>query len=418
MGTLTENPLVTVVTPSYNQGQFIRATIESVLSQDYPAVEYIIMDGGSTDETAAVAKDYASRLTFISEKDRGQSHAINKGFHMARGHILAWLNSDDVFLPGSIGAGVGGFRRNPTAGAVYGEGYQMDREGKITSRFAHTGPPNLWKLVYLSDYVLQQTLYFRKDVLDDVGYLDEDLHYTMDWDLLIRIGLRYPMEYVPEFMGCLREYAEAKSFSGGAARIREIGQMLRKHTGMRLPPGLVIYGLDTHSQGWCERIGRMCGPHLRPVSRKIQFAIRAAAGLMIGHTVYHAQGLYADGCAGRVLRYVLPSGTGQLIIEGHVPAQFRGLGGQRIQVEANGQRFGRYAIPCGDFQLVLDVPACLHGQPLLLALTSLHWTKPALLPMWGDRRRIAFQCKDIRWELAPEAPPPDSATPGREATPA
>src|SRR5882762_1034753 len=91
-----ERPLVTVVTPSYNQGHFIRATIESVLSQDYPNLEYIIMDGGSTDATAAVAKDYASRLTFISEKDRGQSHAINKGFHMAQGSILAWLNSDDL----------------------------------------------------------------------------------------------------------------------------------------------------------------------------------------------------------------------------------------------------------------------------------------------------------------------------------
>ena len=96
------NPLVTVVTPSYSQGQFIRATIESVLSQDYPHIEYIIMDGGSTDETASVVKDYASRLTFISEKDRGQSHAINKGFLMARGSILGWLNSDDLYLPGCI----------------------------------------------------------------------------------------------------------------------------------------------------------------------------------------------------------------------------------------------------------------------------------------------------------------------------
>ena len=90
------NPLVTVVTPSYNQGHFIRATIESVLSQDYPEVEYIIMDGGSTDATASVAKDYASRLTFISEKDRGQSHALNKGFAQTRGEIIGWINSDDT----------------------------------------------------------------------------------------------------------------------------------------------------------------------------------------------------------------------------------------------------------------------------------------------------------------------------------
>src|SRR5690349_15995087 len=110
-----QEPLVTVVTPSYNQGQFIRATIESVLSQDYPHVEYIIMDGGSTDETAAVVKDYASRLTFISEKDRGQSHAINKGFARARGKVLSWLNSDDLYLPGAIRTAVDGFARNPQA---------------------------------------------------------------------------------------------------------------------------------------------------------------------------------------------------------------------------------------------------------------------------------------------------------------
>src|SRR4051794_8626300 len=99
-------PVVTVVTPSYNQGSFIRATIESVLRQDYPHIEYIVMDGGSTDETASVVKDYASRLKFISERDRGQSHAINKGFRTAKGDILAWLNSDDLFLPGAVEAAV------------------------------------------------------------------------------------------------------------------------------------------------------------------------------------------------------------------------------------------------------------------------------------------------------------------------
>ena len=99
-------PLVTIVTPSYNQGRFIRATIESVLAQDYPAIEYIIMDGGSTDETAAIASEYKERLTFISESDRGQSHAINKGFRMARGEIVSWINSDDIILPGAVGHAV------------------------------------------------------------------------------------------------------------------------------------------------------------------------------------------------------------------------------------------------------------------------------------------------------------------------
>ena len=182
------NPLVSIVTPSYNQGPFIRATIESVLSQDYPDIEYIIMDGGSTDETASVVKDYSSRLTWISEKDRGQSHAINKGFQMAKGSVVAWMNSDDVYLPGAVSRGTAELVANPRFGAVYGEGYLIDRVGKITKRFPVTEPFNLWKLVHLSDYILQQTVFFRCSVFDDIGWVDEDLHYVMDWDLLIRIG--------------------------------------------------------------------------------------------------------------------------------------------------------------------------------------------------------------------------------------
>jgi glycosyltransferase involved in cell wall biosynthesis len=143
------------VTPSYNQGEFIRATIESVLSQDYPNLRYIVMDGGSTDQTAAIAAEYGSRLTWISEKDRGQAHAINKGFAMASGEIVAWLNSDDIFLPGAVKRAVRGFSSAPPGiGAIYGEGYLMDREGHFRRRFPHTEPFNLWKLMYLSDYVL------------------------------------------------------------------------------------------------------------------------------------------------------------------------------------------------------------------------------------------------------------------------
>src|SRR5580704_13013939 len=157
-------PLVTIVTPSFNQGRFIRATIESVLSQDYPNLEYIIMDGGSTDETSAIAAEYGTRLKWISEKDRGQSHAINKGFRMAKGEIVSWLNSDDIILPGAVACAVNAFSRNPRLGAVYGEGYQIDIDGNIKCRFPATEPFNLWKLIYLSDYILQQTAYFRRSV--------------------------------------------------------------------------------------------------------------------------------------------------------------------------------------------------------------------------------------------------------------
>ena len=389
------DPLVTIVTPSYNQGHFIRATIESVLSQDYPNLEYIIMDGGSTDETAAVAREYGSRLTFVSEKDRGQSHAINKGFRKARGSILSWLNSDDLYLPGAVSKAVAAWRGKPSAGAVYGEGYLIDRSGATTSRFPFTEAFNLWKLVNLSDYVLQQTVYFRKDVLEEVGYLDEDLHFAMDWDILIRIGMQYPLLYIPEYMGCLREYPEAKSFAGGIRRAREIREMLQRHTGKRIAPGSIVYGLDTYQKIWCDRIERTCGP-LKPVARTLQSAVRLAAGTIIGRTIHHSQGLYSDGWAGRRLRYMLPPEGGVLVIEGSVP-EYRGLDGQRLDVAANGRRLARLEIPLGAFALTLEIPPELRGHALDLTVTASRWITPGRFTLRGDRRRLAYVLKDIRW---------------------
>jgi len=393
---MQQPPLVSVVTPSYNQGRFIRATIESVLSQNYPHVEYIIMDGGSTDETASVVKDYASRLKFISEKDRGQSHAINKGFQMARGTILSWLNSDDLYLPGCIHTAVDGFRRNPAAGALYGEGYLIDSSGNRTGRFPWTEPFNLWRLAYLSDYVLQQTVYFRRDVLDEVGPLDEDLHYTMDWDILIRIGMRYGLAYIPEYMGCLREHLEAKSSAGGTQRTREIREMLRRHTGLRISPGYIVYGLDTAHQLWCRQVERMLTPTLKPVAAGLQSGIRLAAGLIIGRTITHSQGWYSDGWAGRRVRYMLPPGNEPVLIEGRLPPEYDDLYGQRLYISANGRELRAFDVQFGDFQFAVSPPFEGHDRPLRLEIRALQSFMPGRFTLRGDRRRLAYLLKSIR----------------------
>lgn len=389
------DPIVSVITPSYNQGHFIRATIESVLSQDYPHVEYIVMDGGSTDETSSVVKDYASRLTFISEKDRGQSHAINKGFRMARGSILSWLNSDDIYLPGCITAAVNGFRENPAGGAVYGEGYLIDRSGNETGRFPCTEPFNLWKLAYLSDYILQQTVFFRRDTLDDVGPLDEDLHYTMDWDILIRIGLKYDLVYIPQFMGCLREYPEAKSSAGGMRRTREIREMLRRHTGRRLSPGYVVYGLDTWHQLTCQRIDGVLAPGLKQVTAGLKYGVRLTAGLIISHTIAHSQGLYPDGWAGRRLLYMLPASDGPIRIEGTLPDHDE-LYGQRLYIKANGRDVCGLDVPFGPFQFDITPPAGFGDGPLHLKITALRSFMPGRFTLNGDRRHLAYRLNSIR----------------------
>ena len=391
------DPLVTVVTPSYNQGHFIRATIESVLSQDYPHLEYIIMDGGSTDETAAVVRDYASQLTFISETDRGQSHAINKGFQRARGTILAWLNSDDLYLPGAVRTAVDAFRRNPAAGAVYGEGYLINAEGVVSGRFPHTEPLNLWKLVHLSDYILQQSVYFRRDVLDDVGYLDENLHYSMDWDILIRIASKYSLAYIPEYMGCLREYPAAKSSAGGKRRIRELRALLRRHTGQWVPPGYVVYGLDTYHKLWCDAISRMVPSRLEAVSSRLQWLVRTGAGLIIARTIRDSQGLYGDFWASRRLRYMLPPGEGSLLIEGSLPDWKGAFEGQKLVVTANDRYLGEFPVALGDFQVRVDIPPELQHQLLHLIVRAGRWAMPSRVALTGDRRRLAYYLKSIRW---------------------
>lgn len=391
--------LVTVVTPSYNQGQFIRATIESVLSQDYPHIEYIIMDGGSTDETAAVVKDYASRLTFISERDRGQSHAINKGFQLARGEVVSWLNSDDLYLPGAVRNAVEGWKANPDAGAVYGDGYLIDRAGEITSRFPCTEPFNLWKLVHLSDYVLQQTVYFRKDVLDRIGYLNEDLNYTMDWDILIRIGLQYPLLYIPEHMGCLREYPEAKSFAGGMRRASEIRRLLRRHTGKNLAPGYLVYGLDTYQKILCDRIAKFCGP-VDFARRFLQSGVRFAAGTIISRAIHHSQGLYPDGWAGRALRYMLPPGGSSLTFTGILP-EWREMTGQTLRIYVEKQLVGVEILKAGEFEFTIDLPQELCGRTINLAVIASKTCPARAYSGPTDSRRLAYILKGIRWAEPP-----------------
>jgi glycosyltransferase involved in cell wall biosynthesis len=391
---MPSDPLVTIVTPSYNQGHFIRATIESVLSQDYPGVEYIVMDGGSTDETASVVRDYASRLTFVSEPDRGQSHAINKGFSRGRGDILAWINSDDVYIPGAITAAVRAFSANPGCGMVYGEGYVIGRDGEVVSRFSHSRPFDLWRLVHLSDYILQQSAYFRRSALDQVGYLDETLHYGMDWDIFIRIGLKYPVCYVPEYLACIREYEETKSSSGGLVRARELHALLRKHTGMRLPPGSIVYSGETYlrmAQSWLNRAPRGLGL----LARAGHLGLQLGANLVIGRTIRNAQHLYSDGWAGDRLKFMLPGGEGSFVAAGSIPAWAKQLRNQRLAIHANERLLGEYAVPLGDFELRVPTPRELDGEPLRLRITASRFFRPA--PLKGDRRRVAFLLNGIRW---------------------
>jgi glycosyltransferase involved in cell wall biosynthesis len=388
-------PLVTIVTPSCNQGRFIRATIESVLSQDYPHIEYIVMDGASTDDTPEIVKEYSGRLTWITEKDRGQSHAINKGFQLARGEIVSWVNSDDIILPGAVSHAVRAFESKPNLGAVYGEGYQINSKGEVKCRFPVTEPFNLWKLVYLSDYILQQTVYFRKSVFEEVGYLDEELHWGMDWEILMRIGKRYALEYIPEYMGCLREHDGAKTSTGGSKRFRELARIMRRHCDRRYPPGYIIYGLDTYSKIWDEWIERHTPRFLRNPSDKLRKGLGMAMGHIIGHAIREGQGWYSDGWATTRLHYMLPPGNGRLRLRGAVPDLCGKLDGQIIRVQCNGT-LQEISLQGGDFDVTVDVPAT--EEPAKIVLRARRSIVPRAAGLGSDPRRLAYILKHLEWK--------------------
>jgi glycosyltransferase involved in cell wall biosynthesis len=384
--------LVSIITPSYNQAPFIRSTIESVLNQDYPNLEYIIMDGGSTDNTASIAQEFAGRLRFISERDRGQAHAINKGFRLAKGEVVAWLNSDDLILPGAVSHAARAFERMPTLGAVFGEGYLIDRDGNVKSRFPPTEHFNLWKLIYLWDPILQQTVYFRRSVVEEVGFLDESLNWGLDWEFLIRIGKRYPIEYIPEYMGCLREYEDAKTFSGGYRRFRELAAIMRRHSGVRYPPGYFVYGLETYQNIICRYIP----------FHSLRKIISNAAYRGIAYVIRECQGLYPDGWAGAYVQYMLPPGKGGIRITGFIP-DHEALHGQSLEIICDGAMAARCELQAGEF--LIDV-ACERDEtevPVYIEIKASKLFVPSQVGMTEDNRRLAYMLRTIEWA---ERPPP------------
>jgi glycosyltransferase involved in cell wall biosynthesis len=185
-----------VVTPSFNQGDFIEATIRSVLLQGYPDLEYIVIDGGSTDRTVEVIKRYAPWLSsWVSEKDRGQAHAINKGFDRATGEVVAWLNSDDLYLPGALQRAAGAFAEHAQVGIVHGDALQRvigsEREGLLRSE-----PLDTFVLMRIGPAVPQPAVFVRRSVLQAAGPIDEAMHFAFDYDLWLRCSLVAPFLYL------------------------------------------------------------------------------------------------------------------------------------------------------------------------------------------------------------------------------
>ncbi len=216
-------PRLTVVTPSYNQGRFIEQTIESILGQGYPGLEYIVMDGGSTDETVDILKRYGDRLTWRSEPDRGQSDALNKGLRLATGEVVAFLNSDDYYEPGALHAVGEFFAQHPESHWLTGKCRTVDENGREIRR-AVTLYKNAWLrlggygALQVLNYVSQPATFWRRSMLERVGEFDESLNYAMDYDYWLRAGREFELEVLDRYLASFRVHSTSKAGASASAQ--------------------------------------------------------------------------------------------------------------------------------------------------------------------------------------------------------
>lgn len=247
---LASAPAISIVTPSLNQGRFLERTIRGVLAQRYPRLEYIVRDGGSTDETPGILERYRSALIRVeSVPDDGFVHAINLGFRQAGGEILGYLNSDDLLLPGALRAVGRFFAEHPEVDVVYGHRVIVDEDDREVGRWVlprHDGEILSW-----ADWVPQETLFWRRRIWETIGEsLDETFRFAVDWDLLLRLreaGARFAR--LPRFLGAFRVHPLQKS----SAQMAEfgIGEMRRLRRR--------CHGRDVSA----AEIERATGPYLR-----------------------------------------------------------------------------------------------------------------------------------------------------------
>jgi glycosyltransferase involved in cell wall biosynthesis len=221
-------PLVTVVTPCLNQARFLEEAVRSVLEQDYPRIEHIVVDGGSTDGSVEILRRY-DHVRWISEQDKGQSDALRKGFALARGEIYGWLNADDMYLPGAVSAAVARLKSG-VYGLVYG-GYRVVHENGEAAFEIPAHPFDFEMLLDAKNFVPQPSAFFTREAYEAVSGVDARYHYAMDYDLWVRIGRRFQVGVIDGMLSCFRFQSESKSVTAADRFYPEMRKISRRNGG-------------------------------------------------------------------------------------------------------------------------------------------------------------------------------------------
>ncbi|MBI5444815.1 MAG: glycosyltransferase [Deltaproteobacteria bacterium] len=390
-------PLVSIVVPSFRQAAFLRTAIDSILSQGYAPLEVLALDGGSEDGSREILESYGDRIWFRSERDGGQCQAINEGFRRSRGEIVAWLNSDDFYYPGAVAHAVEVLGRNPGAALVYGEGNLVAEDGSVLWRFPETVPFDLWRLANHSDYILQPTVFFRRDALFECGLLAEDLNWGLDWELWIRLGKRFPFCYTGQVLAASRIYGATKTATGGYRRLAEIVKILRRHGVSGLSPAAVSHAIITVVRKFCGN-AELITPEVMTAS--VPGRLRTVVSPLVEGTerslrrwLQNVQGLWRDGLVGKRGRLWVPSDGSacRLGIEG----KNLDLAGQRVELRTAGRTASTGSLGPGEsFRLELPVPA--GNVPVRAELACAATVEvPPLDPRLGPRR-AGFVLADYR----------------------
>lgn len=392
-----EPPPIAVVTPSYRMAGFLRETIDSVLAQDWPRLDYLVMDGGSRDGTRELLESYGDRIRWVSEPDGGQADAVNRGFERTSGEIFAFLNADDTYRPGALAAAAAGFERHPSAAVVYGDGDYVDAAGATVRPY----PVEDFDRARLQHgcFVCQPAAFVRRDAWSELGGLDADLRYALDYDLWIRMSERRPLARIPGTLATSRMHAQNKTLGQRAGLYRESVAVVRRHFGY-----VPMSWLEQYARHLVDDVDQFYDHSIASRrSRALAFALGVRNNPRQLRRFW--RDWQTDGCTHRFRdgwmskahssRHDVPADAGRLTVAGRHHAEVRRP--LLLTVSAGERRLGRALVRHGGaFERSFAIPDELRGASCEVRVVSAWTWRPGAAR--GDTRRLSCLLDRVEFE--------------------